>query len=264
MRYISRRQFARLMVGGMALSALSRCASEPIESLPPSPTGVSSPSPSPTLPPTATPTPRVLLRNENRPGFFVRFYRPFEPIDADRWTLSVEGLVRRPQAFTLADLQGLPRVSQVSRLKCVECWSAAAHWEGFHLSSLMSLVDVQPEATWVHFHCADDYFESLPLEKLLHERSLLVYRMNDEMLSPAYGAPLRLIIPPKYGYKNAKVITNLVFASEELVGYWSERGPYTTEGDIEPGRDHPLDLEGVREIMVGEIVYPDGIESQGP
>jgi sulfoxide reductase catalytic subunit YedY len=194
----------------------------------------------------------------------VRYYQPFEPVDPDRWTLSVEGLVKRPQAFTLADIQALPRVSQVSRLKCVECWSAAAKWEGFHLSALMSLVEPKPGVTWVHFHCADGYFESLPLEKLLHERTLLVYRMNDDTLPAAYGAPLRLIIPPKYGYKSAKAITSLAFESEELVGYWSKRGPYTTEGDIEPGRDHPLDLEGVREIMVGEILYPDGIESQGP
>jgi DMSO/TMAO reductase YedYZ molybdopterin-dependent catalytic subunit len=264
MRHISRRHFAQVMLGGIALSALSGCASEPTESISPTPTGVASPTPSPTLDLTSRPQPLDQLQNENRRGFYVRYYRPFEPPNPGRWTLSVEGLVNRPQAFTLADLQELPRISQVSRLKCVECWSAAAHWEGFHLSSLMSRVNVQPEATWVHVHCADDYFESLPLAQLLHERSLLVYRMNDARLPPAYGAPLRLIIPPKYGYKSAKVITSLVFASKERVGYWSQRGPYTTEGDIEPGRDHPLDLEGVREIQGGEIFYPDGIESQAP
>jgi len=110
------------------------------------------------------------LRNENRPGFFIRYYKPLEPVDPDRWTLSVEGLVKKPQALALPDVQSLPLVSQVSRMKCVECWSAVAKWEGFHLRSLMEVVDPLPEAKWLHFYCADDYYESLSLEELLMER----------------------------------------------------------------------------------------------
>jgi DMSO/TMAO reductase YedYZ molybdopterin-dependent catalytic subunit len=203
------------------------------------------------------------LRNENRPGFYIRYYKPFEPVDPARWTLSVEGLVKSHQELTLLDVQSLPLVSQVSRIKCVECWSAAAKWEGFHLRSLLEIVDPLPGAKWVHLHCADDYYESSSLEELLMERVLFVHRMNDQPLPDVYGAPLRLIVPFKYGYKNPKAIVRLVFAEEELPGYWPTVGPYTTGGDIRPGSDHPLDLDGTRQITGGEVRYPDGIESKG-
>ena len=279
---MTRRQFTRLVLGGIALSVLGGCAPEETAQVSPIPTPTSTPSPegtpspvpsatstalpsvtpTPTSTPTPSPTP-ALLRNENRPGFFIRYYRPFEPVDPDRWTLSVEGLVKKPQALALPDVQSLPLVSQVSRMKCVECWSAAAKWEGFHLRSLMEIVDPLPEAKWLHFYCADDYYESLSLEELLMERVLFVHRMNDQTLPDVYGAPLRLMVPFKYGYKSPKAIVRLVFAEEELRGYWPTVGPYTTEGDIRSGSDHPLDLDGTRQITGGEVRYPDGIESRG-
>jgi sulfoxide reductase catalytic subunit YedY len=278
---MSRRRFTRLVLGGIALSVLSGCAPEETVQAPPTSTSKSMPSPtketpSPTpsvtkvAPPVVTPTPTptssptpVLLRNENRPGFFIRYYKPFKPVDPDRWTLSVEGLVKSPQALALPDVQSLPLVSQVSRMKCVECWSAAAKWEGFHLRSLMEIVDPLPEAKWLHFYCADDYYESLNLEELLMERVLFVHRMNDQTLPDVYGAPLRLMVPFKYGYKSPKAIVRLVFAEEELRGYWPTVGPYTTTGEIQPGSDYPLDFEERRQISGGgEVIYPDGIESK--
>ena len=87
--------------------------------------------------------------------------------------------------------------------------------------------------------------------------------MNDRPLLDAYGAPLRLIVPFKYGYKGPKAITRLVFAEEELPGYWPTVGFYSTERDIQPGRDYPLDLGESRQIAGGEVRYPDGIESKG-
>jgi sulfoxide reductase catalytic subunit YedY len=271
MSNMSRRQFTRLALGGIALSVLGGCApEETVQATPtPMPSLKETPSPilsvtsvaSPTIAPAASPTP-LLLRNENRPGFFVRYYRPLEPVDPDRWMLSVEGLVKTPQELTLPDVRSLPLVSQVSRMKCVECWSAAARWEGFHLRSLMEIVDPLPEAQWLHFYCADDYYESLTLEELLMERVLFVHRMNDEPLPDAYGAPLRLIVPFKYGYKGPKAITRLVFAEEELPGYWPMVGGYSRAGNIEPGQDYPLDLEERRQIPGGEVIYPDGIESR--
>ena len=274
MSSMGRRRFTRLVLGGLALSVFGGCAPEETVQATATPIPTSTPKerPSPTLSvtsvasPSITPTPiptLYLLHNENRPGFFIRYYKPFEPVDPARWTLSVEGLVKKPQELTLLDIQSLRLVSQVSRMKCVECWSAAAKWEGFHLRSLMEIVDPLPEAKWVHFHCADDYYESLSLEELLMERVLFVHRMNDQILPDVYGAPLRLIVPFKYGYKGPKAITRLVFAEEELPGYWPTVGPYSTEGDIKPGSDHPLDLGERRQITGGEVIYPDGIESKG-
>ena len=271
---MGRRQFTRLVLGWIALSTLSGCAPEetaqgaaptspPAETPEPasSVTGVASPVIASTPTPTPGP-PRSLLKNENRSGFFIRYYKPFEAVDPARWTLTVEGLVKKSRKLTLADVQALPLVSQVSRMKCVECWSAAAKWEGFHLHSLMEVVEPLPEAKWLHFYCADDYYESLSLEELLMERVLFVHRMNDQTLLDEYGAPLRLMVPYKYGYKSPKAIVRLVFAKEELPGYWPTVGPYSTDGDIQPGRDYPLDLEETRQITGGEVVYPDGIESK--
>jgi DMSO/TMAO reductase YedYZ molybdopterin-dependent catalytic subunit len=283
MSKFTRRQFTRLVLGGITLFALNSCAPEEVSrsTATPSPKETSGPAPSPketpsptsgvtgtALPAVAlTPTPnptRTILRNENRPGFFVRYYKPFMAVDPASWTLSVEGLVKKPQKLSLSDLQTLlPRVSQVSRMVCVEGWSAAAKWEGFHLSSLLQLVEPLPEAKWVHFYCADDYYESLTLEELLKERILFVYGMNDQPLLDAYGAPLRLIVPDRYGYKGPKAITRLVFAEAELRGYWSTVGPYSTVGRVEPGMDYPLDLGGqARRISGGEVEYSDGIESK--
>jgi DMSO/TMAO reductase YedYZ molybdopterin-dependent catalytic subunit len=277
MNTVTRRRFIRLTLGGVTLYILSGCApgEEPQAAVTDTPapgpisTATEAASSTPTLAATSTPKPTptpgptpVILRNENRPGFFIRYYKPFEAVDPDRWILAVEGLVKKPQELTLADVQSLPFVSQVSRMTCVEGWSAAAKWGGFHLSSLLELVEPLPEAKWLHFYCADDYFESLTLEELLAERVIFVYQMNDETVPDVYGAPLRLIVPPKYGYKGPKAITRLVFAEEELPGYWPTVGPYSTDGYIQPGTDYPLDIGELRKIDGGEVIYPDGPEAE--
>jgi DMSO/TMAO reductase YedYZ molybdopterin-dependent catalytic subunit len=258
---MDRRRFVQLLLGGTAAALLQGCGVGPGQtSAPQAPAPGASQAPARPAP-SAT---RALLQNENRPGFYVRYYRPFPAVDPDEWTLTVDGLVRTPLALSMRDVQTLPSVSQVSRMKCVECWSAPAKWEGFHLSSLLERAEPTAQARWVHLHCADGYIESDSIDTLLRDRVVLAYRMNDEVLPDAYGAPLRLMIPFLYGYKSAKAIVRIELAEEELPGTWPTLGPYTTEGIIQPGRDHPLDLGGSRPIAGrGEIVYPDGIESAG-
>lgn len=253
---IDRRQFTRLILGGMALSILDGCgfrqASTQATPLPQARRVDVTPSSFASVRPT--------LRNDNVPGFYVRYYRPFEAVDPTQWILSVKGLVKKPVELSLSDIQALPIISQTSRMKCVECWSAAAKWDGFHLRSLLAIIEPLPTAKWIHFRCADGYYESLSIDDLLDERVIFAHRMNDRSLPDIYGAPLRLIIPPLYGYKNPKAITQLIFAEEELRGYWPSVGPYTQEGIIEPGSDHPLDIGETRRIQGGEVIYPDGIE----
>jgi DMSO/TMAO reductase YedYZ molybdopterin-dependent catalytic subunit len=126
----------------------------------------------------------------------------------------------------------------------------------------MELTRPDPKAEWVHFSCADGYFESMRVDALLEDRVLFVHHMNGEILPDMYGAPLRLMVPFRYGYKSAKAITSIEFVEEEVSGYWATVG-YSTHGNIQPGRDNPLDLPGVRQIEGGaEIFYPEGIESQ--
>lgn len=255
MRRMTRREFLRLAaasgVGVLATQALSACGTAPsgVQRL------------TPTVPGSASTG--EILRNENVPGFYVRYFNPFPAPDPSEWQLSVEGLVARPQTLSLDGVQALPSVTDVRRMKCVECWSARAKWEGFDLDTLMQFADPEPEARWLHFYCADGYYESLSLDELREEGVLFAYAMNDELLPAKYGSPLRLVAPSKYGYKWPKAITHLEFATEEKAGYWPTVGPYTTSGLIRAGSDHPLDLpDDTRVIEGGEVLYPEDLEAR--
>lgn len=218
----------------------------------PRPTAVPPPTPTPTTPRTA---PSELLHNENRPGFYIRYVKPFPPPDVAAWQLTVEGLVAEPLTLSLDEIEArLPRVEQNSRMKCVECWSARAEWGGFTYQALAELVHPLPSATHVHIQCLDGYWEVLPIAELTRPRALFAYRMNGERLPAPYGSPLRLIIPWLYGYKGAKAIARLEFKAEGGRGYWSTVAAYSPQGEIEPGFDYPLDLDKKpRQITGGEI-----------
>ncbi|HEX9015610.1 MAG TPA: molybdopterin-dependent oxidoreductase, partial [Chloroflexota bacterium] len=214
-------------------------------------------------PPVPTSASRRLLDDVSTGSFYVRYFTPFPAVDPALWTLTVDGLVSAPRSFSLAEIQALPLVSQISRLKCVECWSAAAKWGGFRYDSLAAIVRPAPEARWVHFRCADGYYESLSIEELRLDRVLFVHRMNDQPLPDDHGAPLRMIVPFKYGYKGAKAITHLSFENGQLRGYWPAVGGYNVNGNVQEGWDHPLDLPGTRRIDGDETRYPDGTEANG-
>ncbi len=158
------------------------------------------------------------------------------------WGLAVGGMVKNPIGLGYEDLFGFKMVSQVSRLKCVECWSAKAKWEGFEFSELVEKVQPDPAAKFVYIQSADSYYESFAVEELLRPRVLFVLRMNGKSLSKDHGYPLRLIAPFKYGYKNIKYITSIKFLDTRKRNYWSNSGPYSVDGTIQPGIDHPLDF----------------------
>lgn len=71
-----------------------------------------------------------ILKNDNRPGFYIRFYKPFRAVDPHKWRLKVGGQCENPLSLNLSEIKRLPKETQVSRLKCVECWSAKAKWGG--------------------------------------------------------------------------------------------------------------------------------------
>ena len=187
--------------------------------------------------------PSNYVQNRDVPGFYIRSANPFMGVDAQEWTLTVSGRVKQPLTYGYEDLFGFPRVTQVSRLKCVECWSAKAKWEGFRFQELVDRVQPDPQAKYVTFKSADSYYESYALEELLQPRVLMVLRMNDQPLSKDHGFPLRLIAPYKYGYKNVKYITQIEFTESRARNYWADFGPYSVDGTIQPGIDHPLDYQ---------------------
>jgi len=195
------------------------------------------------------------VQNRETPGFYIRSANPFPGVDPGDWSLVIKGMVKDPVELAYEDLIGLPMVSQVSRLKCVECWSAKAEWRGFHFSVLQKLCPPQAGATGVKFHCADAYIEHLTLAELNHPRTLLVTHMDGEPLSDEHGFPLRIIAPSKYGYKNPKAILRIEYVDTVQYGTWSKLGPYSPDGTILPGTDHPLELgKQPHRIPGGEIL----------
>jgi len=187
--------------------------------------------------------PKNYIQNRDTPGFHIRSANPFLGVEVKDWGLAIGGLVKKSQALSYENLFEFKTTKQVSRLKCVECWSAKAEWEGFTFEEIVKRVQPLPEAKYVYFQSADSYYESYPLEELLRPRVLMVIKMNGQALSKSHGFPLRLIAPFKYGYKNIKYITRIDFRKDRSRNYWADNGPYSIDGTIQPGIDHPLDFK---------------------
>lgn len=196
-----------------------------------------------------------MLTNEDKKGFYVRFINPIKPLNREKWRLEVSGLCEHPQTFDLKSLKKLPKATQTSRLKCVESWSSKAKWGGFRPVELFKIVKPKKEAKYVYFYSADEYYEFIPIEDLHHPRTIFVYEMNGNPLPDEHGAPLRLIIPPKYAYKSVKTILKIEFVAKEGLGYWERLG-YSNEATIQPGLDYALDLEEFIKVdEPGELKY---------
>ena len=143
----------------------------------------------------------------------------------ENWTLTVSGAVQKPGEYTLAQVQALPRFRQNTRHVCVEGWDVIGRFGGARLSDFLQLVGADPTAKFITVNCADDYYESLDMATALHPQTLLCYEMYEQPLTREHGAPLRLQIPTKVGYKQAKYLTDLKVAHVlDRVGYWEDQG----------------------------------------
>ncbi len=153
------------------------------------------------------------------------------------YRLKLRGLVERPLDFTLEALRALPARTQVTRHDCVEGWSVIGSWTGVPLARLLDATRVRPGARYVVFHCFDDlagdgsrYYESVDLEDACHPQTIAAYAMNGGPVPVANGAPLRMRIERKLGYKQPKYVhtIELVDAYAALAGgrggYWEDRG----------------------------------------
>jgi DMSO/TMAO reductase YedYZ molybdopterin-dependent catalytic subunit len=146
-------------------------------------------------------------------------------VDFATWTLTVSGAVRKPGQYKLAQVQALPRIRQNTRHICVEGWDVIGRFGGARLSDFLTMVGVDPAARFITVNCADDYYESLDMATALHPQTLLCYEMYDQSLTREHGAPLRLQIPTKIGYKQAKYLTELKVTNVlDKVGYWEDQG----------------------------------------
>jgi DMSO/TMAO reductase YedYZ molybdopterin-dependent catalytic subunit len=161
--------------------------------------------------------------------------------DPRQWKLSVEVSGHRGSAcdLSLAQIKALPRVEMVTELKCIEGWSDPVHWAGARLSDFVAKYGFgtrsgnppNPEHRkddllgYVYLETPDrEYFVGLDMESALHPQTLLCYEMNGVPLTLDHGAPLRLVIPLKYGIKNIKRIGTIRFTDQRPKDYWAERG----------------------------------------
>jgi DMSO/TMAO reductase YedYZ molybdopterin-dependent catalytic subunit len=142
------------------------------------------------------------------------------------WRLEVAGLVERPVSLDYRQLLALPKAEQVSTFHCVTGWTVHnVAWGGVRIKDVLALARPHPRATALRFvsaeHPYDDY---LTLEQASLPDVMLAYEMDGKPLSRAHGAPLRLVIPDMYGYKNVKWLRRIELVPREGVGYWEDLG----------------------------------------
>jgi DMSO/TMAO reductase YedYZ molybdopterin-dependent catalytic subunit len=143
----------------------------------------------------------------------------------ENWSLTVTGAVQTPGDYTLAKIQALPKFRQNTRHVCVEGWDVIGRFGGARMSDFLKLVGADTSARYITVGCADDYYESLDMATALHPQTLLCYEMYDQPLTRQHGAPLRLNVPTKIGYKQAKYLTDLKVTNVlDKVGYWEDQG----------------------------------------
>ncbi len=139
------------------------------------------------------------------------------------WKLQVEGA----NAVSIEQIKALPRVEQITQFKCVEGWDYIMKWAGVKLSDFAAAHAPQGgmEKLWIGLETPDgEYYVGLDRGSAMHPQTLLAYEMNGQPLTRLHGAPLRLLIPVKYGIKNLKRIGKITFSDVRPKDYWAENG----------------------------------------
>lgn len=153
----------------------------------------------------------------------------FDPrLSAEKWSLTVGGLVQTPKTYRLADLAQFPPVTSERTLSCISNpvggpLISNGIWGGFRLSDLLREVGIQKEARFIVWEAADGYTESLPLGEALDPENLLITQLNGQPLNAKHGFPLRVLIPGRYGMKQPRWITKITLSAEDQPGYWVKR-----------------------------------------
>ena len=173
------------------------------------------------------------------------------------WTVEVEGLVKKPGKYGIEDLIKLSaQEERIYRLRCVEGWSMVIPWVGYSLSELIKRVEPQGSAKYVEFVTLADkatmpyvgsrvldwpYVEGLRMDEAMHPLTLLAFGMYGEVLPKQNGAPVRLVVPWKYGFKSAKSIVKIRFVEKEPGTAWNKaaKQEYGFYSNVNPEVDHP-------------------------
>ena len=173
------------------------------------------------------------------------------------WQVLIEGEVRKPQTLAIDDLLKLaPLEDRVYRLRCVEAWSAVVPWVGFPLAELIKRVEPTGNAKFVEFTTLADpqqmpglrsavldwpYVEGLRMDEAMHPLTLLTFGLYGEVLPNQNGAPVRLVVPWKYGFKSAKSLVRIRFVERQPVNSWNRTAPneFGFFSNVNPNVDHP-------------------------
>lgn len=145
-------------------------------------------------------------------------------VDLTSYSLAVSGRIRDKAPWTLESLRKLPQRSDITRLICVEGWSAIGQWGGVPLKTFLENIGADTTAKFVGFKCADRYYSSLDMPTALHPQTVLALDYADVALPPEYGYPLRVRVPTKLGFKNPKHVVEIFVSNDNPGGYWEDQG----------------------------------------
>ena len=173
------------------------------------------------------------------------------------WTIAVEGEVKKPRMYDIDELLRLaPQEERIYRLRCVEGWSMVVPWIGYSLSELIRRVEPTGNARFVEFWTLADpkqmpgvrsrvlewpYVEGLRMDEAMNPLALLAFGLYGEVLANQNGAPLRLVVPWKYGFKSGKSIVRIRFVEKQPATSWEKAAPneYGFYSNVNPSVDHP-------------------------
>jgi methionine sulfoxide reductase catalytic subunit len=196
------------------------------------------------------------------------------------WTLKVEGLVAKPKTLDYDELSRIaPLEERIYRHRCVEAWSIVVPWVGFPLNALLKEVEPLPKAKYVAFESYFDtrqmpqarwsgipfpYVEGLRLDEAMHPLTILAVGLYGESLPNQDGAPIRLVVPWKYGYKSAKSLVKIRLVDKEPPTTWNLAAPneYGFYSNVNPHVDHPR-WSQAKERRLGELFRRDTLMFNG-
>jgi sulfoxide reductase catalytic subunit YedY len=179
-----------------------------------------------------------------------------EDFKTSPWRVEVGGLVSNPNTFGLEDILKFEQEERIYRMRCVEAWSMVIPWNGFPLRKLLEEVEPTSDAKYVRFETLYDpeqmpgqnssvldwpYVEGLRLDEAMHDLTLLATGLYGKDLLPQNGAPVRLVVPWKYGFKSIKSIVGIKLVAEQPVTTWAAASPteYGFYANVNPDVSHP-------------------------
>jgi methionine sulfoxide reductase catalytic subunit len=195
------------------------------------------------------------------------------------WTIEVGGMIQRPRTFDIEELLKFEQEERIYRLRCVEAWSMVIPWVGFPLKKLLDQVEPLGSAKYVAFETLYDkkimlssfsagidfpYVEGLRLDEALHPLTILATGMYGKELPKQDGAPIRLVVPWKYGFKSIKSIVKITLTDQEPPTTWNEAGPdeYGFYSNVNPAVRHPR-WSQAKERRIGELGLRDTLPFNG-